>query len=63
MTGLDRYGLDLVARSGKRIETVRIAFHEPLSRPGEIRKVLVDLAERARQTLGSGDGGTSEESA
>ncbi len=49
ITGLDRYGFDLVARSGERTEMVRIAFDEPLSRPGEIRKVLVDLAERARQ--------------
>ena len=61
MIGVDRYGFDLVARAGERTETARIAFAEPLSRPGEIRKVLVDLAEHARQAVGSDDGGTSEE--
>ena len=53
MTGLDCYGFDLVARSGERIEMARIAFDEPLSRPGKIRKALVDLTERALQAMES----------
>jgi putative heme iron utilization protein len=45
-TGLDPEGLDLT--SGDR--TARLAFPEPVRNPDALRRVLQDLAERARAT-------------
>jgi putative heme iron utilization protein len=44
MTGIDSEGLDL--RQGGRV--ARLGFDNPLGSVAEVRKVLVDLAARAR---------------
>ena len=52
MTGVDRYGFEMSATTGEGPRPIRLAFEEPVSRPGDIRKALVSLADQAREHLG-----------
>jgi len=49
VTGLDRYGLDLVATGPSGPGRVRLGFDEPVSTPSEVRAATVALARRARE--------------
>lgn len=51
MVRMDRFGFDLRLDGDERSEEVRIAFEEPVTDPGELRTVMVDLAHRARIEL------------
>ena len=51
MTGVDRYGFEMSATTGQGPRPIRLAFDEPVSHPGDIRKALVALADRARELL------------
>jgi putative heme iron utilization protein len=49
MTGIDPEGLDLRSQSGANGETTRLDFAQPVLTPPAVRRVLVSLAEQARQ--------------
>jgi putative heme iron utilization protein len=49
VTGIDRYGLDLVATGPGGPGRVRLGFDEPVVTPEAIRAATVTLARRARQ--------------
>jgi putative heme iron utilization protein len=49
VTGLDRYGLDLMATGPDGPGRVRLGFDDPVSAGGAIRAATVTLARRARQ--------------
>jgi putative heme iron utilization protein len=49
VTGIDRYGLDLVATGPQGPGRVRLGFDEPVGTPDAIRAATVTLARRARQ--------------
>ena len=51
IVSVDPYGIDMM--SGDRIE--RLEFDTPLAEAGQLRKVLVDLAARARATQPAGE--------
>jgi putative heme iron utilization protein len=48
MVGVDRYGFDLSAEVSGGRRAVRLDFEEPVNSPGEVRRALVALAQRAR---------------
>lgn len=52
MTGVDRYGFELSAHTGRGPRPIRLAFSAPISTPQEARNEMVALATRARETLG-----------
>lgn len=49
VTGIDRYGLDLVATGPDGPGRVRLGFDEPVGTPDAIRAATVTLARRARE--------------
>lgn len=51
MTGLDRYGFDLLCVADGRPQTLRLAFDPPLTQAARLRPALTALAERARRRL------------
>ncbi len=51
VSGLDRYGLDLVAQTPYGSRVARVAFAEPISDPRRLRAAAVDLTRRARAAL------------
>lgn len=52
MSGIDRYGFDMSARTERGPRPVRLAFPQPVSTPAEARKALVAMVAAARQRLG-----------
>lgn len=52
MTGVDRYGFEMSARTAKGPRPVRLAFATPVSTPDEVRAALVAMAKDARSKLG-----------
>jgi heme oxygenase (biliverdin-IX-beta and delta-forming) len=48
MTAVDRYGFDMAAATPKGPRAVRLAFDGPVSKPDDVRRVLVAMAKRAR---------------
>jgi putative heme iron utilization protein len=52
MTGVDRYGFDMSARTADGPRPVRVAFATPVSTPEEVRTTLVALVKDARARLG-----------
>jgi putative heme iron utilization protein len=52
MTGVDRYGFDLSARTPEGARPVRVAFAKPVSTPEEVRAALVAMVKEARSRLG-----------
>lgn len=48
MTGIDRYGFELSAVTGRGSRPIRLAFPVSVSSPEEARRELVALARRAR---------------
>lgn len=53
MVSLDRYGFDVQAMTdGGRERLVRIHFDERLEGPGQVRKAMVNMVQKARERLG-----------
>lgn len=52
MTGVDRYGFEMSATTEQGPRPIRLAFEEPVTNSGEVRKALVSLANAARDKLG-----------
>ena len=51
MSGVDRYGFDMSARTPKGPRPVRVAFARPVTTPDELRAALVAMAKDARSRL------------
>jgi putative heme iron utilization protein len=51
MTGIDRYGFDMSARTAEGPRTVRVAFAHPVSTPEEARAALITMVKDARARL------------
>ena len=52
MTGVDRYGFDMSAKTPVGPRPVRVAFAKPVSTPDEVRAALVAMVKDARSRLG-----------
>jgi len=52
MTGLDRYGFEMSAKTPEGPRPVRVAFAGPIETPGEARAALVAMVKDARSRLG-----------
>ena len=52
MTGVDRYGFEMSAKTPEGPRPVRVAFAEPVSTPEEVRIALVAMVKDARSKLG-----------
>jgi putative heme iron utilization protein len=52
MTGVDRYGFDMSAKTLEGPRPVRVAFARPVSTPEQVRAALVALVKDARSRLG-----------
>ena len=54
MTGIDQYGIDVMAATGQGRQPLRINFSKPVVTSGEVRAELAALARGARFKLGVG---------
>jgi hypothetical protein len=54
LTGIDQYGMDLLATTPSGREPVRIAFSHAVSSPDDVRRELTAMARGARFKLGAG---------
>ena len=52
MTGVDRYGFDMSARTAEGPRPVRVAFATPVATPEDLRAAMVAMAKDARSRLG-----------
>ena len=52
MTGIDRYGFDMSAKTAEGPRPVRVAFAKPVSTPEEARTALIAMLKDARSRLG-----------
>jgi putative heme iron utilization protein len=52
MTGVDRYGFDMSAKTRNGPRPVRVAFPRPVTTPEEVRATLVAMVQDARSRLG-----------
>jgi putative heme iron utilization protein len=52
MTGVDRYGFDMSAKTAEGPRPVRVAFANPVSTPEEVRAALIAMVKDARSRLG-----------
>jgi len=52
MTGIDRYGFEMSAKTTKGPRPVRLAFTKPVSTPEEARAALIAMLKDARRRLG-----------
>ena len=51
MTGVDRYGFEMSAKTREGPRPVRVAFGQPVRTPEEARAALISMLEDARETL------------
>jgi len=51
MTGIDRYGFEMSARTGEGPRPVRLAFAAPVSTPDQARAALIAMLKEARTRL------------
>ncbi len=58
MTGVDRYGFEMSALTGRGPRPIRLAFPEPIATPEDARRAMVALVRRARELLSAGGAGT-----
>lgn len=56
MTGLDRYGFEVTARTSDGPQPLRFAFAEPIDTPTQVRRALVEMLHEARTKLGTNTG-------
>ena len=59
MTGVDRYGFEMSAQTGRGPRPIRLPFPAPIVTPDDARRAMVGLVRRARELLAGGEGGTS----
>jgi len=59
MTGIDRYGFEMSAQTGRGPRPIRLPFPAPIATPDEARRAMVALVRRAREVLLAGEAGTS----
>src|SRR5439155_8902899 len=52
MTGVDRYGFEMSAKTKEGPRPVRLAFARPVSTPEDARAVLISMLKDARSELG-----------
>jgi putative heme iron utilization protein len=52
MTGIDRYGFEMSAKTRKGPRPIRLAFNTPLHTPKDARVALVSMLNDARSQLG-----------
>ena len=52
MSGVDRYGFDMSAKTPEGPRPIRVAFARPVTTPDELRAALVAMAKDARSRLG-----------
>jgi len=52
MTGVDRYGFEMSAHTGRGPRPIRLAFSKPIASPEEARREMVALVKQAREELG-----------
>ena len=52
MTGIDRYGFEMSAKTSEGLRPVRLAFASPVSTPEDARAVLIAMLKDARRKLG-----------
>jgi putative heme iron utilization protein len=52
MTGIDRYGFDMSAKTADGPRPVRVAFAKPVRTPEEVRAALITMLSDARDQLG-----------
>jgi putative heme iron utilization protein len=52
MTGIDRYGFEMSARTSKGPRPVRLAFSQPVGTPEEARAALISMLKDARSKTG-----------
>ena len=52
MTGVDRYGFEMSAETADGPRPIRVAFSQPVSSAGEVRREMVALVKAAREKLG-----------
>ena len=52
MTGIDRYGFEMSARTPEGPRPVRLAFANPVATPEEARAALIGMLNDARRMLG-----------
>jgi putative heme iron utilization protein len=52
MTGVDRYGFEMSAKTAGGPRPVRVALAKPVSTPEEVRAALVAMVKDARSRLG-----------
>jgi putative heme iron utilization protein len=52
MTGIDRYGFEMSAKTSEGPRPVRLAFAQPLSTPAEARAALIAMLNEARRIVG-----------
>src|SRR5688572_7774897 len=52
MTGVDRYGFEMSARTPEGPRPIRLAFAKPVSTPEEVRGALIAMLKDARSRLG-----------
>jgi len=56
MTGVDRYGFEMSARTGRGPRPIRLAFSTPIATPEDARREMVALVRRAREVLATASG-------
>jgi putative heme iron utilization protein len=52
MTGIDRYGFEMSAKTREGPRPIRLAFTTPIRTPEEARAALISMLHEARRTLG-----------
>ena len=52
MTGIDRYGFEMSAKTNEGPRPVRVAFTSPVSTAEDARAVLISMLKDARSALG-----------
>src|SRR5688500_3385088 len=52
MTGIDRYGFEMSAKTSQGLRPVRLGFARPVSTPEDARAVLIAMLKDARSKLG-----------
>ena len=52
MTGVDRYGFEMSAKTPQGPRPIRLAFAKPVSTPEEVRAAMVSMVKDARSKVG-----------
>ena len=55
MAAVDRYGFELAVTKPEGPRATRLAFDEPVATKDEIRGAMIEMVERARSMIPTGD--------